>query len=108
MGRDAESVLRAVVELTELESALIAGRDAAAITMCGDEREALLRELPTTLPARCDALAIRFTRARDANLAAATEAAAQIRAELGATRTRRTAIGGYASDSRERPERGVA
>ncbi len=108
IGSDVERVLRTVVELTELESALIAERDAAALTMLGDEREALLRELPDALPERCAPLVERFRRARDANLIAATAAAAAIRSQLGTTHQRRKAIGGYASDARERPERGVA
>jgi hypothetical protein len=107
-ARDPETVLRAVVELTELESALIAERDAPAIVMLCAEREALFSELPATLPPGCAPLRERFVLARDANLLAATAAAATIRAEISANRKARVAIGGYASASRERPTRGEA
>ena len=108
MARDPESVLRTIVELTELESALIAERDAAAILLLCSEREVLLGDLPPTLPASCAPMRDRFMVARDANLVAATAAAASIRAEIGANRTARVAIGGYASASRERSVRGEA
>ena len=101
-ARDPHVVLAEILELTELESSLIATRDADAMLMLCRERGPLFDELPATLPPTCRVLVERFEAQRAANEAAATEASAAIRAELGGVSTNRTVTAAYGSGAPQR------
>ena len=107
-ARDPHAVLAEILALTELESSLIEVADADAMLLLCEERGALLLELPPELPASCAHLVQRFAAVRDANEAAATAAAAAIRAELGASLGRRTAVSAYGSGTDRRQYEGEA
>ena len=100
--RDPRLVLMEIIELTELESSLIAAVDADAILLLCEERGELFDELPPSLPDACRPLVERFEVVRAANEAAATVAAAAIRAELGGVSASRTAVAAYGSGGRPR------